>query len=41
VDAVLKTQGLSAERIFVTEPKSLTPEEKPKVKNSRVDFRLK
>lgn len=40
-DALLKSQNIPAERVFVTEPKSLTPEEKKNVKNSRVDFRLK
>lgn len=40
-DALLKGQNIPAERVFVTEPKSLISEDKPKVKTSRVDFRLK
>jgi hypothetical protein len=29
------------ERIFIVEPKSLAPEKKEKLKDSRVDFRIK
>jgi hypothetical protein len=29
------------ERIFMVEPKSLAPEKKEKLKDSRVDFKLK
>jgi uncharacterized protein involved in outer membrane biogenesis len=38
---LLKDGTISAERIFVVEPKTLAPEKKEKAKNSRVDFRLK
>lgn len=40
-DALLKSQNIPAERVFVVEPKSLTSEDKQNVKKSRVDFRLK
>lgn len=40
-DALMKSQNIPTERVFVTEPKSLAPEEKKNVKDSRVDFRLK
>jgi hypothetical protein len=40
-DAILKTGQVEAGRLFVTEPKSLTPEKKEKLKESRVDFTLK
>ncbi|MCX5913161.1 MAG: hypothetical protein NTV04_14680, partial [Deltaproteobacteria bacterium] len=33
--------GVEGERLFIVEPKSLSPEKKDKVKDSRVDFRLK
>jgi hypothetical protein len=38
---LLKDGTISADRIFVVEPKTLAPEKKEKVKNSRVDFLLK
>ena len=38
---LLKDGTISADRIFVVEPKTLAPEKKEKAKNSRVDFRLK
>ncbi len=38
---LLKDGTISAERIFVVEPKTLAPDKKEKAKNSRVDFRLK
>ena len=38
---LLKDGTISADRIFVVEPKTLAPEKKDKAKNSRVDFRLK
>jgi uncharacterized protein involved in outer membrane biogenesis len=38
---LLKDGKISADRIFVVEPKTLAPEKKEKAKNSRVDFRLK
>jgi hypothetical protein len=40
-DAVLKSGKIEAERIFTLEPKSLVPEKKEKLKDSRVDFKLK
>jgi hypothetical protein len=39
--AILKTEQVEAGRLFVVEPKSLTPEKKEKLKESRVDFTLK
>ena len=40
-DYLLKSGKVTADRIFLVEPKSLAPEKKEKLKNSRVDFRLK
>jgi hypothetical protein len=40
-DAVLKSGQVEPERIFILEPKSLGPEKKEKLKDSRVDFKLK
>jgi hypothetical protein len=40
-DAIFKTGQVEAGRLFVVEPKSLTPEKKEKLKESRVDFTLK
>jgi hypothetical protein len=40
-DAILKTGQVEVGRLFVVEPKSLTPEKKEKLKESRVDFTLK
>jgi hypothetical protein len=40
-DAILKTGQVEAGRLFVVEPKSLTPEKKEKLKESRVEFTLK
>jgi hypothetical protein len=40
-DAVLKSGKIEAERIFTLEPKSFAPEKKEKLKDSRVDFKLK
>ncbi len=37
---LLKTNKVTADRLFLTEPKSLPPEKKEKVKDSRVDFRI-
>jgi hypothetical protein len=39
-DAILKAGQIESERIFITEPKSLTPEKKEKIKTSRVDFKI-
>jgi hypothetical protein len=40
-DAILKSKQVEPERVFILEPKSLTPEKKEKIKESRVDFKLK
>ena len=40
-DAIARQQKVEPERIFLAEPKSLTPEPKDKFRNSRVDFSLK
>ena len=40
-DLLLKSKLVEPERIFLVEPKSLQPEKKEKVKDSRVDFKLK
>lgn len=38
---ILGTGQVDASRLFIVEPKSLTPEKKEKLKESRVDFTLK
>jgi len=40
-ELVLKSGDVAASRIFLIEPKSLAPEKKDKVKDSRVNFKLK
>ncbi|HSB03549.1 MAG TPA: DUF748 domain-containing protein, partial [Thermodesulfobacteriota bacterium] len=40
-DAVIKSGKIEAERIFTLEPKSLAPEKKEKLKDSRVELKLK
>ncbi len=40
-EAILKTGKVESERIFILEPKSLLPEKNEKLKDSRVDFKLK
>jgi len=40
-EAIVKSGPVEPERIFVLEPKSLAPEKKEKLKDSRVDFKLK
>jgi uncharacterized protein involved in outer membrane biogenesis len=40
-ETIMKTEKVEQNRIFLLEPKSLTPEQKDKLKNSRVDFTLK
>jgi uncharacterized protein involved in outer membrane biogenesis len=40
-EAILKSGHIEPERLFVLEPKSLAPESKGKVRESRVDFKLK
>jgi hypothetical protein len=39
-DMILKTQKVDQSRVFLIEPKALTPEQKEKLRNSRVDFSL-
>jgi uncharacterized protein involved in outer membrane biogenesis len=40
-DYVLKSGEVDPQRVFLVEPKSLSPEKKEKLSNSRVDFKLK
>jgi uncharacterized protein involved in outer membrane biogenesis len=40
-DVILKSGKVEPERVFILEPKSLAPEKKEKIKESRVDFKLK
>jgi hypothetical protein len=40
-DAILASGKVTADRLFALEPKTLAPEKKDKVKDSRVDFKLK
>ncbi len=40
-DLIMKSGQVTAGRLFIIEPKSLTPEKKEKLKNSRADFGLK
>jgi hypothetical protein len=40
-DAIIKSGQVEPERVFILEPKSLAPEKKEKLKESRVDFKLK
>jgi len=40
-DEFLKSGQVEPDRIFIVEPKSLTPEKKEKLKDSRVEFKLK
>jgi uncharacterized protein involved in outer membrane biogenesis len=40
-DYILKANQVEPERIFLVEPKSLSPEKKEKLKDSRVDFKLR
>jgi hypothetical protein len=40
-DYVLKSGRITADRVFLVEPKSLEPEKKEKLKDSRVDFKLR
>lgn len=40
-DAILKSQKVGPERVFLIEPKSFAPEQKEKLRNSRVEFTLK
>ena len=40
-ELITKSGQVTADRVFIIEPKSLTPEKKENIKNSRVDFSLK
>jgi uncharacterized protein involved in outer membrane biogenesis len=40
-DAIVHSKQIEPERIFLVEPKTLAPEKKEKLKDSRVDFKLK
>jgi len=40
-EEILKSGKVTPDRVFVVEPKSLTPEKKENLKQSRVDFKLK
>jgi outer membrane protein OmpA-like peptidoglycan-associated protein len=40
-DYILRSGQVAADRVFLIEPKTLEPEKKEKLKNSRVDFKLK
>jgi hypothetical protein len=40
-DHILKSKQVEPERVFLIEPKTIQPEKKENVKDSRVDFRLK
>jgi uncharacterized protein involved in outer membrane biogenesis len=40
-DHILKSGQVEPERVFLVEPKTLPPEKKEKLRDSRVDFRLK
>jgi uncharacterized protein involved in outer membrane biogenesis len=40
-DVILKSQQVDPQKVFIIEPKSLEPEKKAKVRDSRVDFKLK
>lgn len=40
-DLILKSKLVEQQRIFMVEPKTLQPEKKDKVRDSRVDFKLK
>lgn len=40
-ELILKSGDIAADRIFIVEPKTLVPEKKEKVKDSRMNFKLK
>ncbi|MGH7411954.1 MAG: DUF748 domain-containing protein, partial [Candidatus Methylomirabilis sp.] len=40
-DMILQSGKIEPERLFIIEPKSLSPERREKIKDSRVDFRMK
>ena len=39
-DYILRSKKVEPERVFLVQPKSLKPEKKEKVKDSRVEFKL-
>jgi uncharacterized protein involved in outer membrane biogenesis len=39
-DAILRSGKVEADRLFIVEPKGLTPEKKEKLKESRVEFKI-
>jgi hypothetical protein len=39
-DALLKA-GIESERVFIVEPKSLAPEKKENLKDSRINFKIR
>ncbi|GEM_PF-2370848 len=39
-ESILRGQKIETERVFLVEPKSISPQHKDKVRDSRVDFRL-
>ncbi len=41
MDTIMRSQTIEPERVFLIEPRSLRPEQKDKLRNSRVDFSLK
>jgi hypothetical protein len=41
MDAIMRSQTIDPERVFLVEPRSLRPEQKDKLRNSRVEFSLK
>lgn len=40
-ELLLQSGNIAADRIFIVEPATIVPEKKEKVKNSRVNFKLK
>jgi hypothetical protein len=40
-ELILQPGNVDASRVFIVEPKTLSPEKKEKVKDSRVNFKLK
>ena len=40
-ELILQPGNIDAGRVFIVEPKTLSPEKKEKVKDSRVNFKLK
>jgi pyruvate dehydrogenase complex dehydrogenase (E1) component len=40
-DLILKSGKVTPDRVFIIEPKTLSPEKKEKLKDSRIDFKLK